>query len=160
MTHNAPEVLRSSKALHKRAVFAQRSAANLSGRFVRDVIREEIPPPRGNGNFPGYAAKGTLRSAVAYTEPKKYPGGFTVDVVMKPNASKVYQRIHEVGGVIRAKPDNRAGGYLVFRIMGRWVKVRQVRIKRKRYFSNGWKRAIGMLPEKFARYYEKELRVR
>lgn len=157
MSHNAPEVLRSSKALHKRVVFAHRKAANRAGRYVRDAIRDEIPPPSGAGNFPGYAATGTLRAAVAYTEPKPLAGGgWTVDVVMKDNGSRKYQRIHELGGVIRA----RNKPYLVFKIKGRWVRVKQVRIRRKRYFATGWRNGVRGLPQEMAREFEREIRIR
>jgi CxxC motif-containing protein (DUF1111 family) len=79
---------------------------------------------------------------------------------MIDNGSRKYQRIHELGGVIRAKPDNRAGGYLVFKIKGRWVKVRQVRIRRKRYFATGWRNGVRGLPQQMASEFEREIRIR
>ena len=45
-------------------------------------------------------------------------------------SDRVYARIHEEGGVIRAK-----GGYLRFQIGGSWRSVRSVRIPRREYLK-------------------------
>lgn len=178
ITHNAPQVVKRSKALHKAVVFASRKVAVQGGRHIRDTIKEEIPPPKGSGKFPGYKAKGTLKKAPVVLGPYQRPrkGDWQVQVAMRPNASQVYQRIHEVGGVIRPQraqwlvfpkppdwaprsapiPGNKA---FVFQRGGQWyVAAKAVRIKRKRYFATGWRRGVKSLPRKMHRALVREMK--
>lgn len=140
VTHNTPQVIGAYRKLEKKFAFATRKAASRGGRVLRDAIREQIPPPRGAGNFPGYAAKGTLRRAIVDTEPVNRPTAqdWQVSVVVNQSSpARVYAHIHNVGGVIRAKN----APYLKFKIGNQWIQVKQVRIKRKNYMAQGVKLA-------------------
>jgi hypothetical protein len=140
VTHNTPQVTEAYRRLEKKFAFATRKAASRAGRVIRDAIREQIPPPRGAGNFPGYAATGTLRRAIVDTEPVNRPraSDWQVSVLVNEQSrARVYAHIHNVGGVIRA----RRAPYLKFKIDGHWVQVKQVRIKRKNYMAQGVKLA-------------------
>ena len=176
--HNAPEVLKWSRALHKRMELATRNSTNRAARHVRDAIRDEIPPPKGAGAFPGYKARGTLKRAVVTVGPKKSRDGWQADVVINRNSrAAVYARIHEVGGVIYArrapwlifrKPPvmTRSGipGNKAFVFRGRdgreYVATKAVRIRRKRYFATGWRKGLRTLPQRFWRDWTREIRVR
>lgn len=137
MTHNANEVLRSSRKLHSDLVGGTLKSNQAAAREVQLAIRNNLPGHRSAaGKFQGYAATGALRRAVSVTAPRKTRDGYHSEVFMAPDRTRIYQSIHEYGGVIRAKPGNRAGGYLVFRIMGRWVRVKSVRIRQKKYFRS------------------------
>lgn len=137
MTHNANEVLRSSRKLHSDLVGGTMLSNKAAAREVQMAIRANLPGYRqAAGKFKGYAATGALRRAVSVTAPRKTRDGFASEVFMAPDKTRIYQSIHEYGGVIRAKPGNRAGGYLVFRVMGHWVKVKQVRIRQKKYWRS------------------------
>lgn len=137
MSHNANEVLRSSRKLHSDLTGGTLQSNKAAAREVQLAIRDNLPGHRtAAGKFQGYAATGALRRAVSVTAPRKTSAGFHSEVFMAPDRTRIYQAIHEYGGIIRAKPGNRAGGYLVFRIMGRWVKVKQVRIRQKKYFRS------------------------
>lgn len=134
MTHNANEVLQSSRQLHRSLQAATMRGNDAAADELQAAIRSNIPSARGRraGGFEGYAARGVMWSDVQRTRTRRV-GLITVsEVYMRPGQSRVYQRIHEHGGVIRAK---RPGGYLRFKVRGRWVQVRQVRIRAKRYFS-------------------------
>lgn len=133
MTHNANEVLRSSRQLHRQLQAVTVQAVDKSADELQAAIRANIPHTRGQsaGRFPGYAATGALWSDVQRTKARRVGLVTVADVYMRPGASRVYQRVHEHGGVIRAK--NKP--YLVFKIGGRWVRVKQVRIRKKEYFS-------------------------
>ncbi len=140
VTHNTPQVIGAYRKLEKKFAFATRKAASRGGRVLRDAIREQIPPPRGAGNFPGYAAKGALRRAIVDTEPVNRPTArdWQVSVVINESSSaRVYAHIHNVGGVIRA----RNAPYLKFKIGNQWIQVKQVRIRRKSYMAQGVKLA-------------------
>lgn len=140
VTHNTPQVIGAYRKLEKKFAFATRKAASRGGRVLRDAIREQIPPPRGAGNFPGYAAKGALRRAIVDTEPVNRPTAKDWQVSVLVNQSspaRVYARIHNVGGVIRA----RNAPYLKFKIGNQWIQVKQVRIRRKSYMAQGVKLA-------------------
>ena len=140
VTHNTPQVIGAYRKLEKKFAFATRKAASRGGRVLRDAIREQIPPPRGAGNFPGYAAKGTLRRAIVDTEPQNRPraNDWQVSVVVNESSpARVYAHIHNVGGVIRAKN----APYLKFKIGNQWIQVKSVRIKRKNYMAQGVKLA-------------------
>lgn len=136
VTHNTPQVIGAYRKLEKKFAFATRKAASRGGRVLRDSIREFIPPPRGAGAFPGYAAKGTLRRAVVDTEPVNRPTAkdWQVSVVVNESSpARVYAHIHNSGGVIRA----RNAPYLKFKIGNQWIQVKQVRIRRKNYMAQG-----------------------
>ena len=179
--HNAKEVLQSSKATHKAVSFATRKAANRAGRYARDTIRDNIPGRSGGpvGNFPGYAARGTLRAAIITKGPMQRPraGDWQVQVLVNRNSkASVYARIHEVGGIIRvkrakylifpqppasAKRSRKIAGNRAFTFQrgGRtFVAAKAVRIKRKRYFVNGWKTALRTLPKRIERDLRREIK--
>ena len=140
VTHNTSQVIGAYRKLEKKFAFATRKAASRGGRVLRDAIREQIPPPRGAGNFPGYAAKGTLRRAIVDTEPQNRPraNDWQVSVVVNESSpARVYAHIHNVGGVIRAKN----APYLKFKIGNQWIQVQSVRIRRKSYMAQGVKLA-------------------
>ena len=131
MSHNANEVLRSSRKLHSDLTAANALVAKAAAREVQMAIRDNLPGYRtGAGKFEGYAATGALRRAVSVTAPRKTSQGYEAEVFMKPDRTSVYASIHEYGGIIRA----RTKPYLVFKVKGQWVRVKQVRIRQKRFW--------------------------
>ena len=131
MSHNANEVLRSSRKLHNDLVSASLQVNKAAAREVQLAIRDNIPGHRTPaGKFEGYAATGALRRAVSVTAPRKTREGFHSEVFMAPDRTKVYQSIHEYGGIIKPRRKK----YLTFKVRGRWVRVKQVRIRQKKYF--------------------------
>lgn len=147
VTHNTPDVIRSTRAVQKRFTLGGRKATNRAGNEIRDKIREQIPPGKNRpaGNFEGYAATGRLRRNVVATEPQKRPraGDWTVTVLVRSDSvTDKYARIHRDGGIIRA----RNAKYLRFKVKGQWVQVKQVRIRRKNYMADGTRRAMQTLP--------------
>jgi hypothetical protein len=147
VTHNTPDVIKSTRSVQKRFALGSRKAANRAGREIRDKIRDELPPGgnRPAGNFEGYAAKGRLRRNVVATEPQQRPraGDWAVTVVVRSDSvTDKYARIHRDGGIIRA----RNKPYLHFKVKGRWVRVKQVRIRRKNYMADGTRKAMETLP--------------
>lgn len=131
VTHNANEVLRSSRKLHNDLTAVSMQACKAAAREVQLAIRDNLPQHHTSaGKFEGYAATGALRRAVSVTAPRKTREGWQAEVFMMPDKTQKYQSIHEYGGVIRA----RRAPYLVFNVKGRWVRVKQVRIRQKRYW--------------------------
>lgn len=174
-THNADVVIKSGKALHRRFVDGSRKSLNRAGRIMRDAVKDEIPPPKGSGKFPGYKARGTLKNAPVVKGPTKLsnsPGDWQVEIVMRPNNSKAYQRIHEVGGIIRARnakmlvfpkppdwaprstpiPGNKAYVFRSKRDGKLYVAAKMVRIKRKQYFSTGVKNGYRKIARDFPKW--------
>ena len=133
-THNASEVLRSSRQLHRTMQGVTVQAVDAAADELRAAVRAGIPRSPGGrvGNFPGYAATGALWNDVARTRARRAGKIVSADVYMRPGRSRVYQRIHNDGGTIRAKNPT---GYLTFKVRGQWVRVRQVRIRAKHYFD-------------------------
>ena len=152
---NASEVLRSSKATREQVKEASRIANRRTADQGVKYTRAEIPPPQGAGKFPGYAARGPLRSAVQASGPVEIPGGVKSEIFMAPNSSEVYQRIHEFGGVIRAKNPS---GLLTFKIGGQWVRVPLVRIRPKHYWRDGWANGVKKFGGDFNRFLTQELK--
>ena len=133
MTHNANEVLRSSRKLHSDLTSASMQSCKAAAREVQLAIRDNLPQYHtAAGKFEGYAATGALRRAVSVTAPRKTRDGYHAEVYMMPDKTQVYQSIHEYGGTIRA----RRKPYLVFQVRGQWVRVKQVRIRQKRYWRS------------------------
>lgn len=131
MSHNANEVLRSSRKLHHDLVSASLQVNKASAREVQLAIRDNLPAHHSPaGKFEGYGATGALRRAVSVTAPRKVRDGYHSEVFMAPDRTKVYQSIHEYGGIIRPRRKK----YLTFKVKGRWVRVKQVRIRQKKYF--------------------------
>jgi len=133
MSHNANEVLRSSRKLHSDLTAASMQSCKAAAREVQLAIRDNLPQYHtAAGKFEGYAATGALRRAVSVTAPRKTRDGYHAEVYMMPDKTQVYQSIHEYGGIIRA----RRKPYLVFQVRGQWVRVKQVRIRQKRYWRS------------------------
>ena len=132
--NNANEVRRSARQLHRNLQGVTVQAVDAGTSELQAAIRSGIPSHRGQpaGGFEGYAANGALWSDVQTTKARRVGTITTGDVYMRPGRSRVYQQIHDKGGIIRAKNPT---GYLTFKINGRWVRVRQVRIRAKHYFS-------------------------
>ena len=131
MSHNANEVLRSSRKLHSDLVSANSRVTKAAAREVQLAIRDKLPGYRtGAGKFEGYAATGALRRAVSTTAPRKTRNGYEAEVFLAPGPHMVYAAIHEYGGIIRA----RRAPYLVFKVKGQWVSVKQVRIRQKKFW--------------------------
>ena len=82
----------------------------------QEFVRRFIPPPKETAGSQATPQTGTLRDAVSWRGPTPIPGGVKSEIYMAQNASAVYQRIHEQGGVIRA----RNAPFLVFKVNGRW----------------------------------------
>lgn len=136
LTTNIKRVKKSALDTQSRYTLNTRALARQVGREVRDSIRANITP-RGIGTgglFEGYAMTSTLWKHVVASAAKKATRAWTVRVrVLMTGRVKLYALIHEVGGIIRAK--NKP--FLVFKIKGHWVRVKQVRIRRKEYFKKG-----------------------
>ena len=152
---NQAEVLRSSKATRQQVERAMLVANRKTADGGQEFVRRFIPPPKGNGRFPGYAATGTLRSAVSVRGPMRITNGVKSEIYMAQNASAVYQRIHEYGGVIRAKNPS---GLLTFKIGGQWIRVPSVTIRPKRYWRDGWTYGLSRFQTIFEKYMKIGLR--
>lgn len=131
--NNANEVLRSSRKLHSDLTAANMQACKAATREVQLAIKDNLPGyHQGAGKFEGYAATGALRRAVSVTAPRKTRQGYEAEVFMAPDGTQKYQSIHEYGGIIKA----RSKPYLVFKVKGHWVRVKQVRIRQKKYWRS------------------------
>jgi hypothetical protein len=172
VTHNAPEVLKSSKATRQQvtqaAYYANRKTADMAVEYTR---RHIAPTTSGLSRFPGYAAKGALQRAVQARGPMPIAGGVKSDVFMASDGTRKYQRIHEFGGIIRA----RNGGWLRFpkppagaprspKIPGNrafekggYVFALAVRIMPKRYWSRGWEYGKQRFNADFNRFFVSRL---
>ena len=101
---------------------------------VRDSVRRRIPPGAVSGRFTGRSATGSLKQSITAGTPVKSGNRYIARVGVDPGASRLNQikaSVHEYGTVIRGKP------WLIFQIAGEWKKVRQVRIREKRFFRDG-----------------------
>lgn len=188
VTHNTAQVLRSSKALHKRFEMATKAASEEAAKHIQKRIQAQIPPPQGNGKFPGYAATGTLRNDIIIVGPKqnrdfrgRFASGWSTEVKVNPSGrSAKYAHIHEVGGIIRP----RSKPFMVFALppnafsyptsvnvnrktyawKGKdgltWIKTTAVVIRRKRYFATGWKDGARTAPAVMSGAVLREVRVR
>jgi len=142
MTHNAPEVLQSSKRLRDNITRASAQACKAAAREVQLAIRDKLPGYQTPaGKFEGYAATGALRRAVSVTDPRRTSDGHQAEVYLAPGRHMIYAGIHEFGGIIRAKNPS---GYLTFRVRGQWVRVRQVRIRQKKYWRGATTSVAGV----------------
>lgn len=93
---------------------------------------------------PGYVPKKTgdlARSII----PRMEPGSPAKRVTGIIGTNKVYAGIQEFGGTINAKNSK----YLTFKVNGRWVRVRQVTIRPKRYFTRAIKENEKKIEERF-----------
>jgi hypothetical protein len=120
------------------------------GAFARDAIRRRLPPG-GDGRFPGYASKGILKNAIVAGRVTGSPGNQRISVGLASNAgprTRIKAFVHEYGMTIHAK----RYPYMTFKINGKWVKAKQVTIRAKHFFADGWAEAERMLPEIVAQY--------
>jgi hypothetical protein len=152
VTHNANEVLKSSKASKQQVVAAMRIANRKTADAGVLYVREQMPPGVNRGLFPGYAAKGALQRAVQANGPMPIVGGVKSEIYMANDATRKYQRIHEFGGIIYARnggwlrfPEPPAGAPRSAKIAGNrafkkggYVFAKAVRIRPKRYWQRGW----------------------
>lgn len=140
--------LRDVQRDHKQAV---RDATPAVARYARDQIRARIPPgateSRGMTNrFPGYAATGNLKSAIVAGPVRVSGDTYSAAVGLSANVggfNAMKALVHEYGMVIRAKNVP----YMTFQIMGKWVRVKRVRIRAKRFFRAGMDEAARRFPE-------------
>ena len=133
-------------------VTAQQSLA-IAGRLMVEEIRKNIPPPRGRGQFPGYAARGTLNRAVQSCKRPRAIGQrawiCTVDIDRRSPAI-IYAHVHEYGLVIRP----RYKPFLVFRNeQGQLVFAKRVYIKPKHFFSDGVRNGIRVIQRELPPYF-------
>lgn len=160
--NNRTIFLRNAKSVMARYQIGFKRTTEIVGQHFVQAIQSQIPPPKGAGLFPGYAAKGTLKSAVQISQSVqlrdargRFASGWRVRIVMAKNGSQVYQRIHETGGIIRPRrarmlvfpkppawaPSTRVPGRktFVFRSSsGReMIATEYVIIRPKRYWSRG-----------------------
>lgn len=77
------------------------------------------------------------------------PGGIGTATITAGNSKVPYARIHEQGGIIRAKN----APFLVFRVGGRWIKKKQVVIPKRSYLQP----AIDGKQEQFREYFNDAL---
>ena len=124
-------MLRSSRKLHSDLTAANRNACKPAAREVQLAIRDNCrDTTQARASSRATPHPGALRRAVSTTEPRKTSRGYEAEVFMRPDETSVYASIHEYGGVIRA----RNKPYLVFKVKGQWVRVKQVRIRQKRFW--------------------------
>jgi len=151
-----PDLARPRRAM----ALSTREAARKAGRILRDSVRSEVPPP-AVGKWPGYAAKGRLKSAIVAQEPIKRPraGDWLVRVgVQWRRKAAVYSRIHEYGGTIRPR---KPGGYLVFKLPdGQWIRTKKVRIRRKYYFLAGFRKALPKIQSELGTEFNRWMYIR
>jgi hypothetical protein len=128
---NIQKVRKSVTDTQGRYIQRTRATARKLGAATRDNIRANIAKPV----FPGYAISGALAKKVVASEPTKSGNGWIVRVHVRLTGRQArYAEIHETGGTIKAKK----APYLVFFIPGvGWRRVKQVKIRRKRYFARG-----------------------
>ena len=155
VTHNATEVAKSSKATKDQTTRAMHYANRKTADAAQSYVRRYIPPPKGASLFPGYAAKGALSNAVSVDGPIPIAGGVKSDIFMAQDRTRIYQRIHEYGGIIKA----RNKPYLVFRVQGRWVRTKQVTIRPKRYWYHGWRYGLQRFHLMFEKYMKAGLKL-
>jgi len=137
LTSNVRRVRKSVKDTQGRYSLRTRNLARKMGAAGRENVRDNIAPKASGGVFPGYAMTGALRKKVVASAPVREGKSWTVKVrVLQTGKQKLYARIHETGGTIRAK----RAPYLTFKIKGQWVRVKSVVIKAKGYFSKGIER--------------------
>lgn len=122
-------------AVKRNMMVVLRQTTAKAGDTMQASIRSKIPPPRGSWASCCHKAKGTMRNDARHGPVKRSKRGYQVRVGMLGSDSRKYQRIHETGGYIRA----RNKPYLVFKIGGRWIRVKEVYIRPKQYFRKGWK---------------------
>lgn len=151
VTTNAAEVRKSSKATREQAIKAMLFANGKTAQAGQEFVRRYIPPPKGDGAFPGYAATGALRNAVSVKAPIRTASGCKSEIYMADDKTRVYRRIHEYGGIIRARrtflrfpkpppgaPRSRPiPGNVAFERNG-FIYAKAVRIKPKHYWRDGW----------------------
>lgn len=108
--------------------------------------RANINPSRSGLHNRSGALRGSIRL-------KNYiqmtPGGIGEATITAGNSKVPYARIHEQGGIIRA----RNAPFLVFRVGGRWIKTKQVRIPARPYLQP----AINNKQEQFREYFNDAL---
>jgi len=96
------------------------AAVKRAGLIVEREARQTIYAGHAAGHLE--TGTGALRASLATTQE-----GLTARV----GSPLIYARIHEKGGVIKAKN----GPYLKFKIGGRWVQVPQVKIPARPYLA-------------------------
>lgn len=153
---NYQEWKRRWTAIEKASKESIRSATPGVAKEVRDLIRERIPP--GNSSrqgmtnaFPGYAARGTLKSAIVAGPVRDQGKSFVAKVGLGASVgakTRMIARVHEYGMVIKA----RNKPYMRFQIGGQWVSIKRVRIRSKRFFRAGMDEAQQRFPEFVGKY--------
>ena len=111
--------------------------ADKAGILMRDAIKDEIPPNNnGVSSWPGWEAKGTLKSQVVHSKPTLARTQYTSTVYMRLNSqTRKYFMAHEEGMTIRAKTNK--GMYFFSILHGRVIRRMTVTIKAKHYWANG-----------------------
>lgn len=103
---------------------------------ARDRVTDRIPPG-GRGRFPGYAATGRMKTTFGASTPMRVGNEVRSRMGIIASArpiDRIKAYVHEYGKVIRA----RRAPYLVFQVQGKWVSVKQVTIRPKRFFAEAW----------------------
>lgn len=147
VTSNTAAFAQSISRVQQELQTGLRFTCKRAAEHARDAVRAEIPPPRGAGRFPGYAAVGTLRGNVVNSDPVRVADGWHALVYVRDDAvTNKYAHIHNVGGIIvpRTKP------YLVFQVQGHWVRTKRVYIRPKRYMQVGVARATMTIRERIS----------
>ena len=71
--------------------------------------------------------------------------------------SAIYARIREKGGVIKAKPNNRLGGYLLFQGSTGWAKVKSVKQTGTHYMQRAFDESVPALHEIYTAAFREAL---
>lgn len=111
--------------------------ADKAGILMRDAIKDEIPPNNnGVSSWPGWEAKGTLKSQVVHSKPTLARTQYTSTVYMRLNSNtRKYFMVHEDGMEIHAKTPRGMRFYSIPH--GRVITRHVVTIKPKHYWANG-----------------------
>ncbi len=128
-----------------------RQALPAIARHMRDSIRSRVPPGSASGNFPGYASTGGLQRAIVAGPVRDTGKRFSATVGLSSRANritKIKAYVHENGMTIHAKRYK----YMTFRIGGKWIKARQVRIRAKHFFRDGYAEGRANFPATLNRY--------
>jgi hypothetical protein len=121
-----------------------RAALPEVGEYAKQAIQRRLPPG-DDGRFPGYAAKGNLKSAIVVSKVTGGQNSPTITVGLAKNTSQlnlIKAFVHEYGMTIHA----RRFIYMTFKIKGKWVRAKQVTIRPKHFFRDAWEETAQKFP--------------
>ncbi len=110
------------------------------GRISKNVMPASILAMKATTEWVrGYVVKYKLRGQVLHKRTGRLAGSIESDVKAglnsvtgKVGSRLVYARIHELGGIIRAK----SAPYLIFKTASGWVKTKEVKMPKRSYLKS------------------------